>query len=34
MYNWDVLQSAMHDFAVPIQDGPKRMLEILPPKNF
>ncbi len=34
MYSWDVLESAMHDFATPIQNGPKRMLEILPPKNF
>lgn len=32
VYSWDVLQSAMHDFAVPIQSGAKRILEVLPPK--
>lgn len=31
VYSWSTLQSAMHDFAVPIQKGEKRMLEVLPP---
>lgn len=32
VYSWDVLQSAMHDFAIPIQSGEKRILEVLPPQ--
>ena len=32
VYNWNVLQSAMHDFAIPIDSGEKRMLEVLPPQ--
>lgn len=33
IYTWDVLKSAMHDFATPIQDGEKKILEVLPPKR-
>ena len=30
VYSWATLQSAMHDFAVPINSGAKRILEVLP----
>jgi hypothetical protein len=30
IYSWATLQSAMHDFAVPIDSGAKRILEVLP----
>ncbi len=32
IYTWDVLESAMHDFAIPMDSGKKRMLEVLPPQ--
>lgn len=31
VYKWGILQNAMHDFAKPIENGAKRMLEVLPP---
>ena len=33
VYSWSILQSAMHDFDIPIDNGAKRILEILPPQN-
>lgn len=30
VYSWATLQSAMHDFAVPIDSGAKKILEVLP----
>lgn len=31
VYSWTKLQSAMHDFTVPIENGAKRFIEVLPP---
>lgn len=31
VYSWDTLQNAMHDLASPIDNGPKRMIEVWPP---
>lgn len=33
VYNWKVLQNALHDFTIPIDNGAKRMIEILPPSS-
>ncbi len=33
VYEWKVLQNALHDWTKPIQKGPKRMIEVLPPEN-
>lgn len=31
VYTWDTLQNSLHDYAEPIENGPKRMIEVLPP---
>jgi hypothetical protein len=31
VYDWKALQNALHDWTIPIDNGPKRMLEVLPP---
>ena len=31
VYSWETIDNAMHDFAQPIEDGAKRMIEVLPP---
>jgi hypothetical protein len=32
VYTWKVIESSLHDYAEPIQDGAKRYIEVLPPK--
>lgn len=34
VYTWDNIHSSLHDYAEPITDGAKRMIEVLPPANF
>jgi Peptidase_C39 like family len=34
VYTWDVIESALHDYDVPIKNGAKRYIEILPPSGF
>jgi len=31
VYPWETLQNALHDYAVPMSDGAKRMIEVIPP---
>lgn len=31
VYSWNTLQSALHDYAVPMSDGAKRIIEVIPP---
>jgi hypothetical protein len=31
VYSWNVIENALHDYAEPIDDGAKRMIEVLPP---
>jgi len=31
VYSWSVVENALHDYAVPIESGAKRMIEVLPP---
>ena len=31
VYSWDTIKNALHDFAIPIQNGKKRIIEVLPP---
>lgn len=31
VYDWSVLQNALHDYTNPIESGAKRMIEVLPP---
>ncbi len=31
VYTWDVISNALHDYSVPIENGAKRMIEVLPP---
>ena len=31
VYSWKTLQNALHDYAVPMSDGAKRLLEVIPP---
>lgn len=31
VYSWTVIENALHDYAEPIEDGEKRMIEVLPP---
>ncbi len=31
VYSWPVIEYALHDYAVPIYSGAKRMIEVLPP---
>jgi hypothetical protein len=33
VYSWERLQGALHDYAEPISNGPKRMIEVLPPES-
>lgn len=30
VFSWGVIQNALHDYAEPIENGPKRMIEVLP----
>lgn len=34
VYSWDVIQNSLHDYAEPIENGAKRMIEVLPPQEF
>ncbi len=31
VYTWEVISNALHDYAEPIENGAKRMIEVLPP---
>ncbi len=31
VYSWETIENALHDYAEPIEDGAKRMIEVLPP---
>ncbi len=33
VYSWSVIENALHDYAEPIEDGAKRMIEVLPPDD-
>lgn len=33
VYSWNVIENALHDYAEPIDDGAKRMIEVLPPDS-
>lgn len=33
VYTWDVIDSALHDYADPIESGARKIIEILPPFN-
>lgn len=33
VYNWKTLQNALHDWDEPIENGAKRMLEVIPPNT-
>jgi hypothetical protein len=33
VYSWATLEKASHDFAQPIEEGPKRMIEVVPPND-
>lgn len=32
VYRWSTIQGALHDYAEPIQSGPRRFIEVLPPQ--
>lgn len=31
VYSWEKINTALHDYAEPIEEGPKRLIEVLPP---
>lgn len=31
VYSWKTIENALHDYAEPIEDGEKRMIEVIPP---
>jgi len=31
VYKWETIENAMHDYAVPMSDGAKRIIEVIPP---
>jgi hypothetical protein len=31
VYTWETIEKAMHDYAVPMSDGAKRIIEVIPP---
>ena len=33
VYTWDTLQNSLHDYAEPIENGAKKMIEVLPPES-
>jgi len=33
VYSWKTINNAMHDYAEPIEDGAKRMIEVIPPST-
>jgi hypothetical protein len=33
VYPWTTLYNALHDWSTPIENGPKRMIEVIPPVN-
>jgi hypothetical protein len=33
VYSWEKINTALHDYAEPIEQGPKRLIEVLPPST-
>ncbi|MCC7432778.1 C39 family peptidase [Candidatus Peregrinibacteria bacterium] len=33
VYTWEKINTALHDYAEPIEQGPKRLIEVLPPST-